>query len=225
MKTLWILLLVSDAVCHAAALGRRAPPKQQTDWHQYIRSPQTSIVKPQSILAANTTGNVTNPDGILGNNGSPTILTRKEGDAVPSLIVDFGQNVVGVVSMAFAGSSNSTEGFPGLKLAFSETQQFLTDVCDFTRSDNLPEVCCPAYGSGIWRLTSRLQGSKITHGTDQVFAIECKVCDNTHLFLDCRCEQPVHLERYNRLPIRQSSMLRRTAWFPICKDLAGRCPK
>lgn len=142
MKALWILLLAGSTVCHAAALGKRGPTKQQADWQQYIRSPQTSIVKPQSILSANTTGNVTNPDGLLGTNGSPTVLTRKEGDdSIPSLIVDFGQNIVGVLAVDFAGSSNSTEGYPGLKLAFSETQQFLTNVSDFTRSDNLPEVC------------------------------------------------------------------------------------
>lgn len=110
-------------------------------WHKYVRSPSDSLLKPQSILSANTTGNVTNPDGLLGGNGSPTILTRNEGDtSVPSLVVDFGQNAVGIVSITFAGSSNSSKGLPGLKLAFSETQQYLTNVSDFTRSDNMAAV-------------------------------------------------------------------------------------
>jgi hypothetical protein len=92
-------------------------------------------------MSAHTTGNVTNPDGLLGRNGSPTILTRNEGEtSVPTLVVDFGQNVVGTATITFAGSSNSSEGLPGLKLAFSETLQYLTNVSDFTRSDNMAAV-------------------------------------------------------------------------------------
>ncbi|KAJ5716831.1 hypothetical protein N7488_002477 [Penicillium malachiteum] len=79
------------------------------------------------------------------------MLTRNEGDTdIPSLVFDFGQNVVGILSINFAGSSNSSEGFPGLKLAFSETQQYLTNVSDFTRSDNMGA------------------DQKLTNGTDQI---------------------------------------------------------
>jgi hypothetical protein len=114
----------------------------ESTWHKYVRSPSTSIVKPKGILAANVTGNVSNPNGFLEGNDVPTILSRKPGDLdIPSIVVDFGQNVVGIVSIDFAQSTNSSQGLPGLKLAFSETQQFLTNTSDFTRSDNLPDVC------------------------------------------------------------------------------------
>lgn len=131
---------------HAAGVGCNAaatPPTASRDmsWHKYIRSPESLTVKPKSILPANTTGDISNPDGLLDGYKSPTVLTRKDdSDEVPSVIVDFGQNVVGIVSIAFAGSTNSSIGFPGLKLAFSETQQYLTNVSDFTRSDNMPAV-------------------------------------------------------------------------------------
>ncbi|KAJ5085882.1 hypothetical protein N7532_010653 [Penicillium argentinense] len=130
--------LVASAGCHAAALTRRNLSFGGTDWHKYIRSPDKSIVKPRSSLSANTTGGVVNPDGLFGTKGSPTILTRKDGrDDIPSLVIDFGQNVVGIVSIDFAGSTNSSEGLRGLRLAFSETKQFLTNTSDFTRSDNM----------------------------------------------------------------------------------------
>jgi hypothetical protein len=50
----------------------------------------------------------------------------------PSLVVDFGKVVVGYPKLAFDGAST---GNPGVRLAFSETQQYLTDRSDFTRSD------------------------------------------------------------------------------------------
>lgn len=63
--------------------------------------------------------------------------------AVPSVTVDFGTDVVGYPRIAFAGASRNQ---PGVRVAFSETTQYLTDRSDFTRSDN---------------------GDTITPGTDQ----------------------------------------------------------
>ncbi|KAJ5125473.1 hypothetical protein N7526_007650 [Penicillium atrosanguineum] len=135
-------------VCNAAAISRDIAGDDS--WHRFVRSPSSPILKPYSILSANTTGAVINPSGLLDGNGNPTVLTRNEGDDVPSLVVDFGQNVVGIVSISFAGSTNSSEGYPGLKLAFSETQQYLTNTSDFTRSDNLPAIAV-ANGPYTWR--------------------------------------------------------------------------
>lgn len=135
-------IIAASISCHAAAVNKPNIALEDTDWHKYVRSPSTSIVKPKSVLAANITGNVAFPNGLLNGSGSSTVLTRKEtDDKIPSIVVDFGQNVVGIVSIKFSGSTNFSEGFPGLKLAFSETQQFLTNISDFTRSDNMPEVC------------------------------------------------------------------------------------
>ncbi|MFL6076461.1 MAG: alpha-L-rhamnosidase C-terminal domain-containing protein [Mycobacteriales bacterium] len=50
----------------------------------------------------------------------------------PSVTLDIGQVVVGYPKVAFAGASG---GPPGVRLAFSETTQYLTDRSDFTRSD------------------------------------------------------------------------------------------
>lgn len=139
-----LLAIASAHIVVGAALSNlksQAHNLQDDNWYKYIRSPESRIVKPQSILSTNTTGNVTNPNGLLGADNSVTVLMRNEGDPdVPTVIVDFGQNVVGIVSIDFAGSSNSSEGFPGLKVAFSETQQYLTNTSDFTRSDNMADV-------------------------------------------------------------------------------------
>ncbi|NEB79168.1 alpha-L-rhamnosidase, partial [Streptomyces sp. SID14478] len=55
-----------------------------------------------------------------------------EAVAPPSVTVDFGKVVVGHPRIRFAGASDNS---PGVRVAFSETQQFLTDRSDFTRND------------------------------------------------------------------------------------------
>jgi len=65
-------------------------------------------------------------------------------DDPPSLTLDFGKVVVGYPRISFAGASANR---PGVRLAFSETTQYLTDVSDFSRSNN---------------------GATITPGTDQI---------------------------------------------------------
>ncbi|MGM0353978.1 alpha-L-rhamnosidase-related protein [Streptomyces sp. ECR3] len=52
--------------------------------------------------------------------------------APPSVTVDFGKVVVGHPDIRFTGASANS---PGVRLAFSETREFLTDRSDFTRSD------------------------------------------------------------------------------------------
>ena len=52
--------------------------------------------------------------------------------AVPSVTVDFGKVVVGYPRIHFTSASDDS---PGVRLAFSESRQFLTDRSDFTRSD------------------------------------------------------------------------------------------
>jgi hypothetical protein len=55
----------------------------------------------------------------------------------PSVVVDFGKPVVGFLSISFAGASSNR---PGVRLAFSEMIEYLTDVSDFTRSYNVSQT-------------------------------------------------------------------------------------
>lgn len=212
--------LAAGTVCNAAAVHRDTSGGDS--WHRFVRSPSNPIVKPHSILSANTTGDVTNPSGLLGGNGNPTVMTRKEGDMPPSLVVDFGQDVVGIVSISFAGSTNSTEGFPGLKLAFSETQQYLTNTSDFTRSDNLPVVCQDEASSlrdlntDILERAQRLPMELIRYEHKLKF----RMLDVLRRYSDCCCKRAIHLERFNWLPTRHQGVLRWSSRIPVYEDLA-----
>jgi hypothetical protein len=99
------------------------------------------LVSPSRILS--TENNVTNADFLLNTNSSFTTLSRSDDDSAPSITIDFGLNIVGFPIFTFAGASSNS---PGIRVAFSETLQFLGDRSDFTRSDN---------------------GQTITNGTDQ----------------------------------------------------------
>lgn len=139
--SIWTFIAGNLAIFQAEASPaspslRARSPWDDNNWHKYIRSPSSPVVKPKGILESNTTGAVTNADGLITGNG-PTILTRETtDDEPPTIIVDFGINVVGLVSLHFEGSNSSTDSLPGLKLAFSETEECLTDRSDFSRSDN-----------------------------------------------------------------------------------------
>jgi hypothetical protein len=127
------------------SLGNPSPD----DWEKYVRSPSKNTVHPVAIVSNYTLGNVTNPNGLLTGHGA-TILTRNAPaapnstaagkpipDITPTIVVDFGQNIAGFLSIQFGGASNFTAGYPGIRLAFSETLEYLTNVSDFSRSDNV----------------------------------------------------------------------------------------
>ncbi|KAI2642763.1 glycoside hydrolase family 78 protein [Xylaria nigripes] len=122
-------------------------------WHRYVRAPKSNIVRPARILPGTTQGDVRNAHGLVTGSGVTVLSRTADSYDIPSLVVDFGRNVVGQLLLEFAGSTNGSQGgFPGIQLAFSETIEFLTNRSDYTRSD-------------------RAQGNPpqlITTGTDQV---------------------------------------------------------
>lgn len=80
-------------------------------------------------------------------------------EPVASVTLDFGQVVVGYPKFDFAGSSGTR---PGIRLAFSESQQYLSDVSDYSRSGvGTDQYVVPAAG-GKWTDTKSCQfGAKV----------------------------------------------------------------
>lgn len=112
----------------------RQNPSDSPSWQKYVRAPSSDVIAPQGIVT--TSGNVTNPNALLQQDGQVTTLTRARGsNTIPSITVDFGQNTAGYLSINFAGASGGTP--PGIRLAFSETLEYLSDISDFSRSDNV----------------------------------------------------------------------------------------
>lgn len=150
------LLFALAALCGHGAAAAPAPradyPWSSTDWHKYVRSPASSTVKPSKVLSDRIEGDVRNPDGLI-DGSAPTELKRTSEQGPPTIVVDFGLNVVGLLRIGFEGSESGGDdgSLPGLKLAFSETLEYLTDKSDYTRSYR-----------GIY------DEDKLTNGTDQV---------------------------------------------------------
>jgi hypothetical protein len=143
-------------------------PESPDDWQKYVRSPPSPIVYPARIVANYTQGNVTNPEGLLTGKG-PTLFTRNapanttSPGLPPTIVVDFGQNIAGYLSVSFGGSYNSTPGRPGVRLAFSETLEYLTDVSDFSRGYNVRAQFISSYPRLM--LTGRCNYSRKRSGT------------------------------------------------------------
>jgi hypothetical protein len=135
------LILLTSAAPSPYQWQQSVSSQSEEDWEKYLRSPSSQTVRPASVLQNYTVGNVTNPDGLLTGKGA-TILTRSPGtsaapDIQPQIVVDWGQNIVGFLSIDFGGAYNATPGLPGIRLAFSETLGYLTNLSDFTRSYNV----------------------------------------------------------------------------------------
>jgi hypothetical protein len=80
-------------------------------------------------------------------------------DPAPSITLDFGQVVVGYPKVDFAGSSGDTTG---VRAAFSESTQYLTDVSDYSRTGvGTDQYAVPAKGAK-WTDTKGCQfGTKV----------------------------------------------------------------
>lgn len=124
-------------------LGNITPASSHPDvgagapsWHQYVRAPSSTIVSPKAVVSQYTKDGVVDPENLITGRG--TSLQRSNNvSQIPTVVLDFGQNVVGQLEIDFNGSvSYASQGLPGLKLSFSETLEFLTNRSDFTRSDN-----------------------------------------------------------------------------------------
>lgn len=133
-----LISLIPAAESHPASntiVDARETSTNDKSWQKYVRAPN-KIVAPKGVVSGSVTGQVSQPEGLI-NGGTPTILSRhKSKDEIPSLVVDFGQNIAGYLNLRLKGSTDSTTALPGIRLAFSETLQHLTDRSDFTRSDN-----------------------------------------------------------------------------------------
>ncbi|KAH8909846.1 Six-hairpin glycosidase [Coniochaeta sp. PMI_546] len=159
-------------------------------WHKYVRAPSSETVTPKGIVSGSLFGSVSNPSGLVNGDG-PTVLKRlHSSDSIPSLVVDFGQNLAGYLNITLKGSSNSSSALPGLRLAFSETLQYLTDRSDFTRSDNADS------GDTVNKL--------VFNGTDQI-AVQSKEYTWTNK-LGCQygtkvCSDGLHGFRYVKISL------------------------
>lgn len=127
------LALGATSTAVAVSPARADDPPPAPGWRQYVQAPSSRDVRPVGVVA--TTGDVTNAKGMLGQ-GTATLrrpAPSPNTDPPPtSVTLDFGKVVAGYPKIHFAGASAD---HPGVRLAFSETKQYLTDRSDFTRSD------------------------------------------------------------------------------------------
>ncbi|KAK2022151.1 Six-hairpin glycosidase [Colletotrichum zoysiae] len=197
-------------------------------WYRYVRASESRTIQPVGVVSDLTRGSVTNPPGLVKGDGGPTILYRPtEQDEIPSVTVDFGQNTVGILSISFAGSSTSAlpgevknaetdrgvnDERPGIRLAFSETLQFLSNVSDFSRSYN-GDTITP--GSDqiavrkdpyVWTARHGCQHRGATDGEGQVCADGLHGFRYLRIYLDALPSDAPHTLPHGRVEISNLSL-------------------
>ncbi len=163
-----VVLLVA-AVC--AAVGLSAGPSASADPHRagpatagapvgrsagdaYIYAPSSRTLAPVAVHS--TSGSVTSPQNVLS--GAPTRLSG----AGAALVLDFGKEVGGLVTLHFAGASGSGQQ---LGLAFSESSLYTGPVSDlssgtvFSGSGTDGALATTVDGAGTYTMpTDKLRG-------------------------------------------------------------------
>jgi hypothetical protein len=95
---------------------------EQGDYEPYVLAPSSHTVEPVSVLAAYPrSGSITgNPDAVLGHGGTVRLTSAGGTTGSPLLIIDFGKEVAGQVSVQVTGASATR---PVLHACFSESKE------------------------------------------------------------------------------------------------------
>jgi hypothetical protein len=117
-----VFALTAAALAGPPADASAAPPGP---WDALNYSPTSRTVKPTAVHA--TTGNVANPQNVL--NGQPTRISG----AGSSLVLDFGKEVGGLVTLSFGAAS---DGGQRVGLAFSESSLYAGTASDASSGGN-----------------------------------------------------------------------------------------
>jgi hypothetical protein len=105
-----------------AAAGPAAHAAARADWRSYVEAPNSSDVRP--VAATVLSGNVRDPQGLAGPAGGLTTLTVAPGGAPATVLLDYGQEIVGT-PFVDVKSYRSPGTPPALQLTFSETRKYL----------------------------------------------------------------------------------------------------
>ncbi len=116
------LACLAAAAFTVAAARPAAHPAAHADWHSYVKAPGSG--DPRAIAAKALSGNVHDPQGLVSPGTGRTTLTVAPGGAPATVLLDYGQEMVGI---PFVGvkSYRNTGTSPALQLTFSETRKYL----------------------------------------------------------------------------------------------------
>lgn len=143
-------------------------PSNSTSWHRNVRATSSHIIRPLAVLEGASMGRVRNHQGLITGD-EPTVLERPTRmDEVPSVVVDFGMNTVGVLTIEFAGAEGAEGSLPGVRLAFSETLENLGNNSDFTRSYNVSQSSIRPQGVLTRKVRREFTRLTYTAGTARV---------------------------------------------------------
>ena len=139
MVTILVILALVGSSFQVNATGVTVPSQQaglptwptNPNWQSYVPGPSSDDVKPVAITRAHW--QVTNPEGLLGQNSNPVTLTKVAGGPDAVIVLDYGQEVGGtpyiqVATNTASGTSNT------VTINTSEALPFLNNGANTTLS-------------------------------------------------------------------------------------------
>jgi alpha-L-rhamnosidase len=122
MSAAAVILLVTPASAGASTAAGPALPDWPTapGWQQYVEAPSSPNLNPVRVVSFS--GDVSNPNGIVGGRGGDTTLTRTATDTRPTdIVLDYGQDIGGVPSFTVKAASGS----PTMEAGYSEAAEYV----------------------------------------------------------------------------------------------------
>ncbi len=140
-NSLFVVVTVVAIVgtCSTSAGATSAP------WDQYNLAPSSRTVGPVSVFTAS--GSIVNPSSVLS--GQPTTIMGNNS----YIVLDFGKEVGGYISLTFSASSGSNES---VGIAFSESSLYVGTNSDSSNGSSSPDgaLTAPVPGASTYTVQS-----------------------------------------------------------------------
>ena len=108
---------------------------ENPNWQNYVLATGASQLTPARIVSVS--GKVSNPVGLLDGTRGGAKLTWDGRGAMPTILVDYGVESGGVPLFTVTATSARLSAPVTVRVAFSETQQFMTATGDYWTSEDI----------------------------------------------------------------------------------------
>ena len=123
-------------VLFAPHVSAAASWPENPNWQPYVLATGASRLTPIRIVSVS--GKVSNPVGLLDGTRGGAKLTWDGKGAMPTILVDYGVESGGVALFTVTATSARLFAPVTVRVAFSETQQFMTATGDYFTSEDIP---------------------------------------------------------------------------------------
>ena len=133
MHTLSLLVVCATLVLSSVTAAPSWPPNP--NWQAYVLATGAARLSPVRIVS--TAGNITNAAGLMSGGSGPATLTWNGTGPAPTILLDYGKESSGSPVLTVTATSGRLFAPVLVRIAFSETQQFMTPTGDWGAAEDV----------------------------------------------------------------------------------------